>query len=528
MAKQTKANKVRLSFRKTYGEHHRKAYQQMMEKCIYGVEETGIEVKKIYFSKSSDSVYVTYGLDSYNTERLGLDKYNYLGQFVISSHKRYYNTQTKTFLTVQADDLADLQNNIKCYMESMLADKFNIHSYFTILSNKELEVLRLMSKVVETKAHFEVNPDQIMAEGTLDLFAIASNRRPLFVIDDEVSSNIIRTLHVKGCFSAFAQGCSNRVFLTITDLADQFLIEYGEIPNETIQLAFDNRHTFDLWKAPNPQAVKVASPVIQQATDTDLLELGIDRKWYSAFNTLLNIVQAQEGDLAQRTLRQQWVDMVSDFLDIHLPEDRELIIGHYVNKQNCGAFCIAHESDNPNLLNFHMTVLSPREPIQGYSAVTVDILPLGALDTLRALKQSCVTPTATNGIGAYVLRQYLIIRNIERHNLALGVSENKEVILVYTEKGLTQVVPTKDKTVRCAFSLIKDLDCFNWLSVTPMDNGAKRFFTTPTSNAVFEYAMAVMQFAVDNIRNTEKIIPLITNRNTMDITFYSVDELCNV
>lgn len=528
MAKAKGANKVMLAFRKKRVEYSQKEYQSVMSKLITRLNNTGIEIKSVYFSKSSESIYVTYGINEYNRDRLGLNGYNYLGQFVISGHKRYYTTLTKTFLTTQVDSLNGLESAIVSYIETMLADKDNVHSYLTVISDKELQVLQLIACVESERAHFEVIPNQLMGTGQLDVFVVSNKRQPMYIIDDSVSSNFLRTLHVKGCFTAFSPGCSNRVLFSLTDLANEFLNEYGSVPSDLLRQAFNTRHTFDLWKDPLPTtATNTLGQVFNQSpTGTDLVDLGITLEWYQEFNTVLQQLQQEKGVIKEKDQRQHWVDLVAEFLELHLPESNEVIVGWHHNSNQCSTFYIAHDTDSRQSMAFSQLILSPLEPYDNDYSVTVDIYTMGGVDVLKQLVSACTAKVSPHIIKEHHLQAYLTIRNLERQNLAIGMTKTGVPTIVYTTKGTVQLEYIRNKEVAISWNILREFDIFDWWAKSATSaQGTTRYFSSPVSNAVFEFATVVMPYALDNIQRNAPIVPLVVDKQSLTIKMYKITDL---
>ena len=86
MAKESKT--VTVHYRKHCKNINRLQYESDFTKRINELETIGIVVQDIYFSKSSESVYVTFTLGNRNENRLNLKGKRYIGQFAISSHER--------------------------------------------------------------------------------------------------------------------------------------------------------------------------------------------------------------------------------------------------------------------------------------------------------------------------------------------------------------------------------------------------------------------------------------------------------
>ena len=106
-------------------------------KRINELEAIGIVVQDVYFSKSSESVYVTFTLGNRNENRLNLKGKRYIGQFAISSHERFYDTTIRTFKTQKAKDANDLFKQILQEMNTALAYENKISQYVVTIEERD-------------------------------------------------------------------------------------------------------------------------------------------------------------------------------------------------------------------------------------------------------------------------------------------------------------------------------------------------------------------------------------------------------
>lgn len=530
--KRKKLTKIGVAFRKGRKEYTPNAYKQTIEKAVYQLEELGLEITCVYFSKSSESVYVTFKLNEYNEERLNLTNKNYLGHFTISSHPRYYNTANKTFLTTQVADMSGLLAEMQRYFNGMLADKENAHSYLVLLSNKELDVLRLMAGVTEKKQHFEVFENDIRDNDTIDLFIVTDKRKPVTIISDKVSSDFVRVLLTKGCVKAFAQGCQNRVIVQFTDLADLFLAEYGDTPSDTLVTGFLNRNTFDLWKHP-VKPVKAESATQEQETisrkeptDSKLAELGVEPHWYKEFDTLAQVVATTYP--LSFIQHERWTDMLADFISDHLPENRTLITHQRVTATHKGIFYITEPTEFFET-GFCPIVISPKNLslAKSLAKVTIDCSVAYSFELLEYLAQACVAPLAMNMITEADILSYLTMRNLGRQGVNLAISPSGNVYGHYVGDNQEYHVRIYSPAELIAHA-VELFDYYKLLGLWETRKIPTTDITTAyISNALIDlFDYATPPYVINTIMaEDKKVIPMVTNREKMWIQFYSMNEL---
>lgn len=156
----------------------RKGYERRFTEVINNLKDLDITIEDIYFSKSSDSIYVSFSFNEETEKFLDLKDTNYLGHFVISSHQRFYAINVKTFYTQKAKDPKELEQLIRDYLTGVMNKEISYQNCVSILNDYELDMLRVIQKSILTKTYLETTPSQFK-DTLYDVYFVSHNNNYL-------------------------------------------------------------------------------------------------------------------------------------------------------------------------------------------------------------------------------------------------------------------------------------------------------------------------------------------------------------
>lgn len=535
---------VTLKFRKQYKTVNRKQYEREFREQIQDLEDLGIIVQDSYFSKSSESIYVSFTLNSYNEERLKLVGKQYIGQFAISGHQRFYTTPVKTFLIQSAKDTKDLFKRIKEALNSALANKNSIDRYLVVMSERELEALRIIDKLSKEDSGFEVDTQSFMTRTDFPLFYMDyENRNLIKRIEDNVTNDFLLTLRYKNCIQAYNEGTNKRSKITLTSLGYQLLLQYGDEPNETLWKAFNNRQTFDLWYSNETTISLQGTPIISSTLTTDELEqLSISEEWYSGFEPLFYKLQ-QEVSLNKEE-QALWTKLLSYFVEDNLPDNQEFINIGYIPSKSGTPIYIGEDSEAERATIYQIYCANYARSTEYHIGISFsNKRPAEFLQELTEIlldKHDSYLFTFTEDD----LRTYLQLQFLEHSKAVIATTEfalNSKTTLeleafalpIFLEQRLkkktTLSKDLEDTNLARMLKLLYRLNLNDAITVSSSESGLLRLVTTPSSDDIFRYVESEMLYVRDNVLYEDKPeYPIVQDVEKGLITYVNLASLLSV
>lgn len=534
-----------IAFRSNSVQYMRIGYEKRFTELVNSVKDTGIIIENIYFSKTSDSVYVSFSFPKAIENVLGITEENYVGHFVISSHKRFYAVNVKTFYTQQAKDINELEETIRTYILSIINEEIPYNNCVVILNNYELDMLRIIERSKQSSMSLEVHENDFV-KPIFDVYFTDSYKSIVAVTRDTFTCKALNRMRKKGCIITMPIPKNKRARVIVSNTAKTFLSKYGaELPPETWK-AYNEDRTFKLdTDFDEGEGYVDFDAKTYTPTDEELTSLDISLEWYDAFEKVHSAI-VTEG-VPSTSERNAWVDMLADKVDVWLPEGSKVIAQYYASKRNRGMFTI-NKAGAPE---FFQLVLHPYTKLEREGNV-YSMFGANAYETLVALKDKVETinfdVVKLYKVTEDDLKAFIMLKQIERTGVAIALqfrmamhyedineSERNSAYahIVRNDEGRTSTLSpkmNKPQLIRLTELIYKYKDLSIWTTAMVHNpaKGAKiyRFHTTDGAKALFGVAEQYMPYVVDDIiADDQPCLPIIGNINRGELTFIRPSEL---
>lgn len=520
----------------------RKGYERRFTEVINNLKGLDIIIEDIYFSKSSDSIYVSFSFNEETEKVLDLVGTNYLGHFVISSHQRFYAINVKTFYTQKAKDPKELEQLIRDYLTGVMNKEISYQNCVSILNDYELDMLRVIQKSILTKTYLETTPSQFK-DTLYDVYFVSPQQQSLGVTREASTSKAITRLRFKGCLHTIKSPNPARITIMTTSTGQAFLRKYGHDVAPKVWIEYVETRKFNLESTYQEEEGYTNCDANQyNPTDNELEALGITLDWYGTFESMYSVLH-EKGRLVG-ALRDSWLDMLSDKLDEWLPDGHEVISSQIVATRNRGQFIVVREDTEA----FYRVVVHPHTKSDGQGAVKASFGD-NAYTTLKAINNAIKT-TIPNAVMYMIteqdLKDYILLKQVERYNLGLALNlQTFNTFDTFPESQYphmtVRVVQHDGEYFRHSPDLrsplfpqvIKMMNKFSHLNVwtytsLPKARGKKlcQVHTTPASDAVFNVAQEFMPYVVnDLIREDEERYPIAQGVSNSQIRFIKPSQI---
>lgn len=543
MANESKV--VTVHYRKHYKNIDRQQYESNFTQRIHKLEAIGVVVQDVYFSKSSESIYVTFTLGNRNETRLNLKGKRYIGQFAISSHERYYDTSIKTFMTQKAKDENDLFKQVVQELNTALAYEDKIKEYVVTVDERELEVIRIIDKLGRQKRGLEIEQQAFIEQKNFPVFYMEYGYRQILkLIEDEPTNNILLSLRYKNCIQAYNEGINSRSKITLTAIGVQLLLQYGEDPDGDLWREFCLRKTFDLWSAneSNEEVTEKSSESPDIPVDDELKELQISQDWYTAFESLFYKIQQAEALAKEEQCL--WKELLESFIESHLPENQEFIHVGFVPSKLLTTIFIGEDSDLDGATIYELSCSI--DAVASKDFISISYTNKRPVTFLTSLLEWVNADHADyyKTFSEKELRSYLQLKFLERTKVVLTTTEyflnsettanlSAKAIPIYMEQRLKKKTVSspalEDENITRMFKLLCKLNKNQAIIANPTDKKRIRLATTGSSDAIFRYVESEMLYVRDNIMYEDKEeYPIVQDVEKGLVTYINVASLLSV
>lgn len=543
MANESKV--VTVHYRKHYKNIDRQQYESNFTQRIHKLEAIGVVVQDVYFSKSSESIYVTFTLGNRNETRLNLKGKRYIGQFAISSHERYYDTSIKTFMTQKAKDENDLFKQVVQELNTALAYEDKIKEYVVTVDERELEVIRIIDKLGRQKRGLEIEQQAFIEQKNFPVFYMEYGYRQILkLIEDEPTNNILLSLRYKNCIQAYNEGINSRSKITLTSIGVQLLLQYGEEPDDDLWREFCLRKTFDIWDAneSNEEVTEESSASPDIPVDDELKELQISEDWYTAFESLFYKIQQAEALAKEEQCL--WKELLESFIENHLPENQEFIHVGFVPSKLLTTIFIGEDSDLDGATIYELSCSA--DAVAPKDFISIPYTNKRPVTFLTSLLEWVNADHADyyKTFSEKELRSYLQLKFLERTKVVLTTTEyflnsettanlSAKAIPIYMEQRLKKKTVSspalEDENITRMFKLLCKLNKNQAIIANPTDKKRVRLATTGSSDAIFRYVESEMLYVRDNIMYEDKEeYPIVQDVEKGLITYINVASLLSV
>lgn len=543
MANESKV--VTVHYRKHYKNIDRQQYESNFTQRIHKLEAIGVVVQDVYFSKSSESIYVTFTLGNRNETRLNLKGKRYIGQFAISSHERYYDTSIKTFMTQKAKDENDLFKQVVQELNTALAYEDKIKEYVVTVDERELEVIRIIDKLGRQKRGLEIEQQAFIEQKNFPVFYMEYGYRQILkLIEDEPTNNILLSLRYKNCIQAYNEGINSRSKITLTSIGVQLLLQYGEEPDGDLWREFCLRKTFDIWDAneSNEEVTEEPSASPDIPVDDELTKLQISEDWYTAFKSLFYKIQQAEALAKEEQCL--WKELLESFIETHLPENQEFIHVGFVPSKLLTTIFIGEDSDLDGATIYELSCSA--DAVASKDFISIPYKNKRPVTFLTSLLEWVNADHADyyKTFSEKELRSYLQLKFLERTKVVLTTTEyflnsettanlSAKAIPIYMEQRLKKKTVSspalEDENITQMFKLLCKLNKNQAIIANPTDKKRIRLATTGSSDAIFRYVESEMLYVRDNIMYEDKEeYPIVQDVEKGLITYINVASLLSV
>lgn len=543
MANESKV--VTVHYRKHYKNIDRQQYESNFTQRIHKLEAIGVVVQDVYFSKSSESIYVTFTLGNRNETRLNLKGKRYIGQFAISSHERYYDTSIKTFMTQKAKDENDLFKQVVQELNTALAYEDKIKEYVVTVDERELEVIRIIDKLGRQKRGLEIEQQAFIEQKNFPVFYMEYGYRQILkLIEDEPTNNILLSLRYKNCIQAYNEGINSRSKITLTSIGVQLLLQYGEEPDGDLWREFCLRKTFDLWDAneSNEEVTEELSASSDIPVDDELTKLQISEDWYTAFESLFYKIQQAEALAKEEQCL--WKELLESFIETHLPENQEFIHVGFVPSKLLTTIFIGEDSDLDGATIYELSCSA--DAVASKDFISIPYTNKRPVTFLTSLLEWVNADHADyyKTFSEKELRSYLQLKFLERTKVVLTTTDyflnsettanlSAKAIPIYMEQRLKKKTVSspalEDENITQMFKLLCKLNKNQAIIANPTDKKRIRLATTGSSDAIFRYVESEMLYVRDNIMYEDKEeYPIVQDVEKGLITYINVASLLSV
>lgn len=543
MANESKV--VTVHYRKHYKNIDRQQYESNFTQRIHKLEAIGVVVQDVYFSKSSESIYVTFTLGNRNETRLNLKGKRYIGQFAISSHERYYDTSIKTFMTQKAKDENDLFKQVVQELNTALAYEDKIKEYVVTVDERELEVIRIIDKLGRQKRGLEIEQQAFIEQKNFPVFYMEYGYRQILkLIEDEPTNNILLSLRYKNCIQAYNEGINSRSKITLTSIGVQLLLQYGEEPDGDLWREFCLRKTFDLWEAneSNEEVTEELSASPDIPVDDELTKLQISEDWYTAFESLFYKIQQAEALAKEEQCL--WKELLESFIETHLPENQEFIHVGFVPSKLLTTIFIGEDSDLDGATIYELSCSA--DAVASKDFISIPYTNKRPVTFLTSLLEWVNADHADyyKTFSEKELRSYLQLKFLEQTKVVLTTTDyflnsettanlSAKAIPIYMEQRLKKKTVSspalEDENITQMFKLLCKLNKNQAIIANPTDKKRIRLATTGSSDAIFRYVESEMLYVRDNIMYEDKEeYPIVQDVEKGLITYINVASLLSV
>lgn len=220
-------------------------YQKQIRRMLTNLEEIGVYTERVYFSKSSESVYVAFTLSPEAQRAVGVSEKIYMGQFVISSHKRYYTMNVRTFYLQDVSSADEFENYLRGKIKELISQEVRPQSFLCTLTKKELDCLRVIGKSLRTGTYLELDPNQI-GDPLFDICFRTKTRALLAVTREEKTSQMVGNLQYKGCLQVVNNAVGYRLGLSLSNTGKALLGTYGADIESSTWIKYLDTRSLDL------------------------------------------------------------------------------------------------------------------------------------------------------------------------------------------------------------------------------------------------------------------------------------------
>lgn len=537
--------RLKMKFQSVVITYTRVGYERRVKDMLSELRDLGIKIENVYFAKSSGSVYVSYSFSKEIEASLGLDKKNYVGQFVISNHSRFYSIGVKTFYTQQYEDFNKLGEGIKNTLSNVIQKTTEMEGLVCILTERELEILRIIYKSDKVGTFIETTPEQYR-ETLYDVYFVNGGGTPIGVTRDHMTSKILTKLRFKGCLHTAPSSNSAHISIILSAVGKVFINRYGEAVNLPAWHYYVENRTFDYWKEPDPEETDIEVPSsLCMPSDKQLDELNMTEDWFQSFDRLYTMRNSGGG--ITPAYRSTWAEILADKIEQWLPKGHEVLTYHIASNKNRGTFVILENQETPTLYRIVVNGGDFRH-LNGALEIPLKGSSLESLQTMKKIltNSKSYKNIKTIDVTEKALKDYIMLKQLERYNIALCTTSEvvnnyketlkeqgaPEVCLIRMLKKSAELSPyIADTRLQDLVALVNtfiELDIWIVGCTNLLRDGKTlhRIHTTPSSDIIFTVAQQFMPYIVDDIiKENEARIPIVRDLLRGDIDFIKPSEV---
>lgn len=541
MGKLIKDNEVVLFFKKKRELLNRRTFEKKMTSEINKLEKLGIEILNIHFTGKSESIYIAYKVDEYNEERLGLKGKIYAGSLALSGHERLYDGKTTTLLYNTATDFSHFFELVTAHIEEVLASKDKVADNFSIIDKRMFTILQLINYVTQHHKHFEIFNEDIDSTGTIPIMYLTNRGQPIFLVEDEISSDYYRKLREASLFNIlYKRGAgTDRANLNFSSLAIGMFSSYGSYPEPHVISAFEKQKTFGLWRD-EEQKEPVEKP-ITIPNDEELDELGVTKEWFVTFAESLKRVMAIKPTVKERN---DWLGLIEELAVKWLPEENEMIAGHVTPTKDFGKIFISADTGETNAEFVTIRLVKKKDlPPYGDSMYHISI---DEWDTDTAIKlvydltdvfsnltegANIIESIGTTPILASTVRGYFCMKRLQDYNLNFGLDLRGVPIVIYQGKN-QELAETLDDSL-ATYDLTEMTSLLSKIGVITKEAVVFRKSTKYVTNSITDkfiaYAQSEMPWVQGELLTGDHPwVPLLVEHAKPLIKFVTIPDLVSL
>lgn len=541
MGKLIKDNEVVLFFKKKRELLNRRTFEKKMTSEINKLEKLGIEILNIHFTGKSESIYIAYKVDEYNEERLGLKGKIYAGSLALSGHERLYDGKTTTLLYNTATDFSHFFELVTTHIEEVLASKDKVADNFSIIDKRMFTILQLINYVTQHHKHFEIFNEDIDSTGTIPIMYLTNRGQPIFLVEDEISSDYYRKLREASLFNIlYKRGAgTDRANLNFSSLAIGMFSSYGSYPEPHVISAFEKQKTFGLWRD-EEQKEPVEKP-ITVPNDEELDELGVTKEWFVTFAESLKRVMAIKPTVKERN---DWLGLIEELAVKWLPEENEMIAGHVTPTKDFGKIFISADTGETNAEFVTIRLVKKKDlPPYGDSMYHISI---DEWDTDTAIKlvydltdvfsnltegANIIESIGTTPILASTVRGYFCMKRLQDYKLNFGLDLRGVPIVIYQGKN-QELAETLDDSL-ATYDLTEMTSLLSKIGVITKEAVVFRKSTKYVTNSITDkfiaYAQSEMPWVQGELLTGDHPwVPLLVEHAKPLIKFVTIPDLVSL
>lgn len=541
MGKLIKDNEVVLFFKKKRELLNRRTFEKKMTSEINKLEKLGIEILNIHFTGKSESIYIAYKVDEYNEERLGLKGKIYAGSLALSGHERLYDGKTTTLLYNTATDFSHFFELVTAHIEEVLASKDKVADNFSIIDKRMFTILQLINYVTQHHKHFEIFNEDIDSTGTIPIMYLTNRGQPIFLVEDEISSDYYRKLREASLFNIlYKRGAgTDRANLNFSSLAIGMFSSYGSYPEPHVISAFEKQKTFGLWR--DEEQKELVEKPITIPNDEELDELGVTKEWFVTFAESLKRVMAIKPTVKERN---DWLGLIEELTVKWLPEENEMIAGHVTPTKDFGKVFISADTGETNAEFVTIKLVKKKDlPPYGDSMYHISI---DEWDTDTAVKliydltdvfsnltegANIIESIGTTPILASTVRGYFCMKRLQDYNLNFGLDLRGVPIVIYQGKN-QELAETLDDSL-ATYDLTEMTNLLSKIGVITKEAVVFRKSTKYVTNSITDkfiaYAQSEMPWVQGELLTGDHPwVPLLVEHAKPLIKFVTIPDLVSL